>query len=267
MIDIDLFSQETDEYYKPPSQRKDVRNNTYPNLNRKALSLYVGLEAGIKQNFFSQNNDFNNLAGGQRSNELFWGIELGYNMNNQWAVETGYYNNPSFFVQTISSGRGVPYTYHLGANLHTIPLRFKYKVLTIDAITKNASIYVGGGVLLATNAKNQQIFLRNFTGVAGNGTQRDSVKLKSETFLQKKGLAQLELLIELQGRISNTLSIAIFGRGNFGANGIVQSDLTYSINANKIAEAQQLLKGISYNFGLVLRYDLARGYQYKSLQD
>lgn len=267
MIGFDLFSQETDEYYKPPSQRKDVRNNAYPNLNRKAQSLYVGLEGGFKQNYFSQNNDLNNLAGGQKSNDLFWGIELGYNMNDQWAVETGYYKNPSFFVQTISSGRGLPYTYRLGANLQTIPLRFKYKVLTIDAITKNAAIYVGAGVLVATNAKNKQIFLRNFTGVSGNSTQRDSLKLKSETFLQKKGLAQLELSVELQGRISNTLSIAIFGRGNFGANGIVQSDLTYSINANKIAEAQQLLKGISYNFGLVLRYDLARGYKYKSLQD
>lgn len=267
VISFDLFGQESDEYYKPPSQRKDVRNNAYPNLNRKAVSLYFGLEAGFKQSSFSQNNSLNNLAGGQKSSELFWGVELGYNMNDKWALETGYYKNPTYFVQTISSGRGLPFTYRLGTNLQTIPLRFKYKVATLDAITKNASLYVGAGVLLATNAKNQQISLRNFTGVTGNNPQRDSVKLKSETFLQKKGLAQLEFTVELQGRIYNALSIAIFGRGNFGANGIIRSDLTYSVNGNKIAEAQQLLKGFSYNFGLVLRYDLARGYKYKSLQD
>ncbi|WP_394992708.1 hypothetical protein [Emticicia sp.] len=266
-ISFDLFSQETDEYYKLPSQRKDVRNNAYPNLNRKVISLYVGLEGGFKQNYFSQNNSLNNLLAGQKNNELFWGVELGYNMNNQWAFETGYYKNPSYFIQTISSGRGIPFTYRLGTNLQTIPLRFKYKLVTLDAITKTAAIYVGAGVLLATNAKNGQISVRNFSGVSGNNTQRDSIKLKSETFLQKKGLAQFEISVELQGRISNTLSVAIFGRGNFGANGIVRSDLTYSINANKIAEAQQLLKGISYNFGLVFRYDLARGYKYKSLQD
>jgi hypothetical protein len=267
VISFDLFGQETDEYYKPPSQRKDVRNNAYPNLNRKAVSLYFGLEAGFKQSSFSQNNTLNNLAGGQKSSELFWGVELGYNMNDKWVLETGYYKNPTYFVQTISSGRGLPFTYHLGTNLQTIPLRYKYKVATLDAITKNAGIYVGAGVLLATNAKNQQISLRNFTGVTGNNPQRDSIKLKSETFLQKKGLAQLEFSVELQGRIYNALSIAIFGRGNLGANGIVRSDLTYSVNGNKIAEAQQLLKGFSYNFGLVLRYDLARGYKYKSLQD
>ncbi|WP_435356270.1 hypothetical protein [Emticicia sp. SJ17W-69] len=265
MIAFDLFSQETDEYYKLPSQRNDVRNNAYPNLNRKALSLYVGIEGGFKQNYFSQSNYFNNLASGQKNNDLFWGVELGYNMNDQWAVETGYYKNPSFFVQTISSGRGLPFIYRLGTNLQTIPLRYKYKILTLDAITKTAAIYVGAGVLLATNAKNQQLLLRNFTGVTG--PQRDSIKLKSETFLKSKGIAQLELSLELRGKISNSLSVAIFGRGNFGANGIVQSNLIYSINANKIAETQQLLKGISYNFGLVLRYDLARGYKYKSLKD
>lgn len=265
MIGFDLFSQEKDEFYIPPSQRNDVRNNAYPNLNRKALSLYVGLEGGLKQNYFGQSNSFNNLATGQKTNDLFWGIELGYNMNDQWAIETGYYKNPSFFVQTISSGRGLPFIYRLGTNLQTIPLRYKYKILTLDAITKTAALYAGAGVLIAANAKNQQLSLRNYSGV--NGPQRDSIKLKSETFLQRKGIAQLELSLELRGKISNSFSVAIFGRGNFGAGGIVQSNLTYSINANKIAETQQLLKGISYNFGLVLRYDLARGYKYKSLND
>ncbi len=266
-VSFDLFGQETDEYYQPPSQRKDVRNNAYPNLNRKAISMYVGLEGGFKQNYFSQNNSLNNLVGGQKNNESFWGVEMGYNMNEKWAFETGYYKNPSYFVQTVSSGRGVPFIYRLGTNLYTIPLRYKYKIATLDAVTKNAGIYVGAGVLLATNAKNKQISLQNFNGVSGNNAQRDSLKLKSETFLQKKGFAQFEFSVELQGRIYEALSIAIFGRGNFGANGIVRSDLTYSVNGNKIAEAQQLLKGFSYNFGLVLRCDLARGYKYKSLQD
>ena len=267
VISLHLFGQETDEYYKLPSQRKDVRNNAYPNLNRKAVSLYFGLEGGFKQSNFSQNNSLNNLIGGQKSNDMFWGLALGYNMNDKWALETGYYKNPSYFIQTISSGRGLPFTYRLGTNLQTFPLRFKYKVATLDAITKTASIYVGAGVLLSTNAKDKQISVRNFTGVFGNNVQRDTTKLKSETFLQKKGFAQLEFSVELQGRISNSLGIAIFGRGNLGANGIVRSDLTYSINTNKIATAQQLLKGFSYNFGLVLRYDLARGYKYKSLQE
>jgi hypothetical protein len=267
VFSFDLFGQEIDVYYQVPSQRKDVRNNAYPNLNRKAISMYVGLEGGFKQSYFSQNNSLNNLVGGQKNNELFWGVEVGYNMNNQWAFETGYYKNPSYFIQTISSGRGLPFIYRLGTNLQTIPFRFKYKIATLDAVTKTAGIYVGVGVLLATNAKNERISEMNFSAVSGNNAQRDSVKLRSETFLQKKGLAQFEFSVELQGRIYNALSIAIFGRGNFGANGIVRSDLTYLVNTTKIAEAQQLLKGISYNFGLVLRYDIARGYKYKSLQD
>jgi hypothetical protein len=51
---------------------------------------------------------------------------------------------------------------------------------------------------------------------------------------------------------------------NFGANGIIRSDVAYFQNSNKIEAATQLLKGISYNFGLLLRFDLARGYKYQS---
>lgn len=259
-----VFGQGDDEYYQPPTQRKDVRSNAYPNLNRKTVSLYVGLEGGFKQNYFKQNGNINNLLSGQKSNDLFWGIELGYNMNDQWVIETGYYKNPSFFVQSISSNRGVPFTYLLGTKLQTIPLRFKYKLLTLDAVTKTAGLYVGAGVLLATNANDKRISQQTFTGIATVNGQRDSVKLKSETYVYKKGVVQFEVSVEIQGHISNSISVGLFARGNFGASGIVQSDLTYTVGTNKIAEAQQLLKGISYNFGLVARYNLAKGYKYKS---
>ena len=261
-IQLDVFCQENEEYYVPPSERKDVYHNSYPNLDRKAVSLYFGLEGGLKLNYFSLDNSLNNLISGQKNSEFYWGIALGYNMDNRWAVETGFYNNPSYFVQILNSGsRGVPFSYKLGTNLQTIPLRFKYKLFTLDPITKTASIYVGAGVLLGTNAKNKELTVKNFSAISAS---RDSIKLKSETFLQRKGAVQFELSIELQGRISNNLSVTLFGRGNFGANGIVRSDLTYSINATKISEAQQILKGISYNFGLVAKYDIARGYKYRS---
>jgi hypothetical protein len=261
---IKIFGQSDDEYYQPPSQRKDVRTNAYPNLDRKFTSLYVGLEGGFKKNFFSQNGNIDNLISAQKTNESFWGLELGYNMNNQWAIETGYYENPNYFVQNIRSNRGLPYTYLIGTKLKTIPLRFKYKLFTLDAITKSAALYVGAGVLLAANAKNKRLSQQTFAGITNASGQRDTVKLKSETFLYKKGIAQFDLSFELQGRISNSFSVGLFARGNFGANGIVKSNLTYTIGANKIAEAQQLLKGISYNFGLVARYDVAKGYKYRS---
>ncbi len=261
-IQLDVFCQENEEYYVPPSERKDVYHNSYPNLDRKAVSLYFGLEGGLKLNYFSLDNSLNNLISGQKNSEFYWGIALGYNMDNRWAVETGFYNNPSYFVQILNSGsRGVPFSYKLGTNLQTIPLRFKYKLFTLDPITKTASIYVGAGVLLGTNAKNKELTVKNFSAISAS---RDSIKLKSETFLQRKGAVQFELSIELQGRISNNLSVTLFGRGNFGSNGIISSDLTYSINGTKISEAKQILKGISYNFGLVAKYDIARGYKYRS---
>ena len=260
----ELKAQEDEEYYKPPSKRLDVRNNTYPNLDRKAVSLYLGLEGGFKLNYASLSNSIGNLVSSQNNNDFSWGISVGYNSDNKWAVETGYLKNPVYFVQSVSSGRGAPFTYRIGTILNTIPLRYKYKVLNLDVITKSAAIYVGGGVLLNTNAKERMVFARTFTGMSGNAIKRDTIRLISESFTTKKLFAAFELQTELQGRVTNGFYISLFGRMNFAPSGGLRSDLVYKQNSNKIGEATQSLKGISYNFGLLLRLDLARGYKYQS---
>lgn len=260
----ELKAQEEEEYYKPPSKRLDVRNNTYPNLNRKAMSLYLGLEGGFKLNFASLNNSIGNLVSSQNSNDFSWGISIGYNSDNKWAIETGYLKNPVYFIQSVASGRGVPFTYRIGKDLHTIPLRYKRKVLTLDAITKTAWLYVGGGILLNTNAKEQLIYEQTFVGVSGNAANRDTVRLTSDSFLSNKFRVAFEGQVELQGRVANGFYISLFGRMNFAPSGGLRSDLVYTQNLNKIGEATQSLKGISYNFGLLLRLDLARGYKYQS---
>jgi hypothetical protein len=263
-IFTELKAQEDEDYYKPPSKRLDVRNNTYPNLNRKAVSLYLGLEGGFKLNYASLNNSIGNLVSSQNNNDFSWGISLGYNSDNKWAIETGYLKNPANFIQTVASGRGAPFTYRIGTTLNTIPLRYKYKILNLDRITKNAAMYVGGGVLLNTNAKSRLVYARTFTGVSGNASKRDTLRLISESFTTKKLFAAFELQTELQGRVTNGFYISLFGRMNFAPSGGLLSNLVYTQNSNKIGEARQSLKGISYNFGLLIRLDLARGYKYQS---
>ncbi|MDZ7934527.1 MAG: hypothetical protein U5M51_06105 [Emticicia sp.] len=263
-IFTDLKAQDDEEYYKPPSKRLDVRNNTYPNLDRKAMNLYVSIEGGFKLNYATLNNSIGNLVSSQNNNEFLWGVSLGYNSNNKWAIETGYLKNPVYFTQSVASGRGVPFVYRIGKDLHTIPLRYRRKIWTLDAITKTAGLYVGGGILLNTNVKDQLIYERNFAGVSGNPANRDTVRLTSDSFLSKKFRTAFEGQIELQGRVTNDFYISLFARVNVASNAGLRSELVYYENSNKIGEATQSLKGISYNFGLSLRFDLARGYKYQS---
>ena len=263
-IFTELKAQEDEEYYKPPTKRLDVQNNTYPNLDRKAMSLYVSVEGGFKLNYASLSNSIGNLVSSQNSNEFSWGISLGYNSDNKWAIETGYLKNPVYFTQSVASGRSVPFTYRIGKDLHTIPLRYKRKIWTLDAITKTAGLYVGGGILLNTNVKEQLIYERNFVGVSGNPANRDTIRLSSDSFLSKKIRTAFEGQVELQGRVTNGFYISIFTRINVASNAGLRSDIVYYENSNKIGEATQSLKGISYNFGLLLRFDLARGYKYQS---
>lgn len=263
-INFFLFAQDQEEYYKPPSKREDVKNNSYPNLNRKSMSLYLGIEGGFKLNYTSLSNNIGNLINSQNNNEFFWGVNVGYNLDNRWAFETGYMKNPVYYVQQIASGRGVPFTYRIGQNIKMVPVRVKYKVLNVDGMTKTAALFVGAGVLVGTNASDKAIFSREFNGFNGNPAKRDTIKLTSDSYLSKKGRVIFEVQTELQGKVANGFYISLFGRMNFGANGIVRSDVAYFQNSNKIEGATQLLKGISYNFGLLLRIDLARGYKYQS---
>lgn len=262
-ISFQLYAQE-DEYYKPPSKREDVKNNSYPNLNRKSMSLYLGIDGGFKLNYTSLSNNLGNLINSQNNNEFFWGVNIGYNLDNRWAFETGYMKNPVFYIQQIASGRGVPFTLMIGQNINTIPIRAKYKIFNIDGITKTAALYVGAGILIGANVKDKAILKREFNGYNGNPANKNTFKLTTDSFLSKKGKAIFEAQTELQGEVANGFYISLFGRMNIGANGILQTDVAYFQNSNKIEGATQLLKGISYNFGLTLRIDLARGYKYQS---
>ena len=256
------FGQEEDEYYRKPSQRVDVKNNAYPNLNRKSINLYIGVEGGMEANQSTLINNLDGLIGKQKGKDLYWGLVLGYNMNDVWSVETGFYKNPTYLIQSVSSGRSIPYIYRFGTGLSTIPFRYKRKVLTIDPITKNATLHVGAGLLLATDVADKKVGERNFVGTSNNPQQRDTLRLKSEAFLSKKGIVQGEFQVELHGRVSNSLSIVVFARGNIAPKGMLRSDIDYSINSVTVDKAQQVTNGISFNFGLVFRYNIMRGYKY-----
>src|SRR6218665_764842 len=160
------FGQDEDEYYKKPSQRSDVKNNTYPNLARKSINMYIGVEGGMEANQSTLINNLDGLIGKQKGQDLYWGIVLGYNMNDTWSIETGYYKNPTNLIQSVSSGRSIPYIYRFGSGLQTIPFRYKHKIMTIDPVTKNATLHVGVGLLLATDASNKKIGERNFVGMS-----------------------------------------------------------------------------------------------------
>ena len=257
------FCQEEDEYYKVPSQRRDIRNNVYPNLNRKTINLYLGMEGGLELNQSTLSNNMDGLIGKEKGNDLYWGAVIGFNLNNVWSIEAGYYKNPTHLIQSVQSGRSIPYVYKLGTGLHTIPVRYKRKILTIDPITKNATIHVGVGVLLATDAKDKSVGGRSFAGLSNNPNQKpDTLRLRSDAFLSKKAIAQAEFQVELHGRVSESLSIVVFARGNVAPKGLVRSEIDYSINNKTLDTAQQLTNGISFNFGLVFRYNIMRAYKY-----
>ncbi len=259
-----VFAQNEYEYYVPSTGRTDVKNNSYANLDRVARSLYVGLEGGFKITKISTNNAMDGLISGNNTNEAFWGGNIGFNFDNRWALETGFLKNPLFFVQNIASGRGLPYRYKIGTSLNTIPLRFKYKVLTLDAVTKSASIYLGAGLLVGLNSGEKLIFANAFNALAGDSKNPDTLRLTSKSYLTPKSAMGFEFMTELRGKIAEGLFISLFGRYALLPKGAVRSDLVYSENSLVKDTSTQFSKPAGISFGLSLTLDIAKGYKYKS---
>lgn len=259
-----LFAQNDYEYYVPSKGRTDVKNNSYAYLDREARSLYANVEGGFKFTSVTTSNSMDGLVAGDNTNEAFWGANVGYNLDNKWAVEMGFLKNPVFFVQNIASGRGLPFRYKIGSVLNTIPLRFKYKVLTLDAVTKSASVYLSGGLLFGMNPKEKLIFANSFNALSGDFKNPDTLRLTSKSYLTPKSSLGFEFQTELRGKIAEGFFISLFGRYSLLPKGAVRSDLVYTENSQVKANATQLSKPSGISFGLSLTLDIARGYKYKS---
>jgi hypothetical protein len=266
------FGQQNEDVYFDKNYHKKTKLMNLPNMSVSQEHWYVGGEGIFKKNYTTLDNNLLGLIASENTSNVTWGIQLGYNFDNKWGIETGYLANTQETYLYINASRIAPLSSKF--TLHSIPIRYKKNIFTIDKSTKTASLWLSGGVLISPNSTEQKINSLTLYGTKnvvrgadGKVVSYDSLTVPINSYLTNRGLIQLEIGVELQGKIAEGFNIITFLRGNLGSNSVIHTDASYIINTHTDAETSLTTNGFSYSFGMALRYDVGRNVRYKNRQE
>lgn len=256
---------QTDEYYRPYKRRTSAVILDHPDLVRSDSHWYVGIEGGGKWNgAVLSDNLFGLLSYQTGATDGYAGGHLGYSHNLRWTLETGYIRNPSNAYLRVNAVRGFPV--RVNELEHSIPLRFKWRVLRLGHVLKQSGIYVGGGLLWTPTRKRQNVDTFVLTGLTRSGSSgtRDTLLVENQTFSTGKAKLELEGSLEFVGRVSSHIEVVAYGRAHYAGASALRSDSQFYINRLIEASSSLTLRPVSYQFGVAIRYIYARRNVYRS---
>ena len=245
-----------EEYYRPYKRPKTAILLTQPDLVRSNSHWYVGIEGGGKWNGATLSNSlFGLLAYRSGYTDSYAGGHLGYSHNLRWSIESGYIRNPSNTIMRVNAFRG--FTVRVNELEHSIPLRFKWRILRLGNVLKQSGIYVGAGILWTPTRKRQDaetFLLTGLTRSSGAGNAPDTLLVENQTFSTGKSKLEPEVSLEFVGRVSTHLEIVAFGRVHYAGASALRSDSQLYINRLIESTSSLTLRPVSYQFGVAIRY-------------
>lgn len=259
-------SQQQDEYYRLPDNKQKTRVVHLPNLKGTPVRWYFGLSGAYMRNFNTIDNTIGGLLTSRNYGNVSWGANAGYNFGDKWAFELGYIRQD---IQLWLEGRlveGIPFRVIRGLKNDVFPIRYRRNIWTIDKDIRSASVFLSGGLLLNASSRNKSLNpYRVANRVFSNSMPRDT--LIGQVSTSFRGFAAAELMLELQGRVSDFLTISVYGSTHIGLNKGLRSEIRFTRDGQLLGNALHYTNGFSYGVGLIARYEYARGVKYKSKID
>ncbi len=247
---------QTDEYYRPYKRPQTPIFLTHPDLIRSNSHWYIGIEGGGKWNGSKlSDNLFGLLSYQGGATDSYAGGHLGYSHNLRWSVESGYIRNPSNAYLRVNAFRS--FRVRVNELEHSIPLRFKWRILRLGHVLKQSGIYIGGGILWTPTRKwqNAETFvLTGLTRSSGSGSTPDTILVENQTFSTGKVKLELEGSLEFVGRVSPHIELVAYGRTHYSNASALRSDSQFYINRLIEASSSLTLRPVSYQFGVAIRY-------------
>ncbi len=244
-----VANAQIEDYYRPRKRANNPLLINHPDLVRVNNHWYIGLEGGGKWNGALLSSGLSGLISyRKRFVDGYAGVQLGYSHNLQWAIESGYIRNPSSIILGVNTTR--PFTFHIEDLQHSIPFRFKWRLLRLGTIQKKSGIYVGGGLLWTPTRKRTEINsfqLAGLSRVAG-------LAVENYSFTTGKAKLELEGSIEFVGRISQYFEILGYGRLSYANRSALESKTELFVNTLLQNTSVATLRPVSYQFGVTLRY-------------
>jgi len=252
---IPVANAQIEDYYIPRKKTSPIIFN-HPDLIKMDNHWYLGLEGGGKWMGTNLTSSLTGLIGYQKSVvDGYAAIQFGYLHNLKWGVETGYVRNPSRMVLAINSAR--PFVYRVEDLQHSIPFRFKYRVLRFGNVLKKSGIYLGTGFVWTPTRNRTQINQFDLAGLArvsGSRTQFDTLIVENYSFTTGKAKIEWEGNLEFVGRISQHFEIVAYGRATIAPASSLESKSELFVNRLSQSTSIATLRPVSYQFGLTFRY-------------
>ncbi|WP_428660465.1 hypothetical protein [Runella sp.] len=254
-----------EDYYRPYKRQKTVFL-THPDLVRSDSHWYIGIEGGGKWNGATlSDNLYGLLASKSGTFDSYAGGHLGYSHNLQWSIESGYIHNPSNAFLLVNAVRG--FRVRVNELQHSIPLRFKWRLFRLGVVQKQSGIYIGGGVLWTPSRKyevTEAFSLAGLTRSSGSRTSLDTILVENQTFSTGKAKLELEGSLEFVGRVATHIEFVAYGRVHYAGASALRSDSQFYINHIREASSSLILRPVSYQFGIAIRYIYGMRKEYRS---
>ncbi len=258
------FSQETPYYQLPKNRKQNHEMIAMPNLDAFTITYFLAASAGIRKPFFGLNGISPSTIRAEAQTSGFWEIALGQNRNDNWIYEFGiakYNNNLKTSFLELSRA---PLVFTNEIEQYYTPLRVKKKILTFDKVSRNAFLNIGLGVsyLINKNIKKLEEGKISF-GQRPTPEPRDYTSLNFKIESSNQPIA-FELLTEIRGKVSERLEISAFGKAVFRNSKYLNNQFSFSYVDGSLKEFGTHEKSVSIQFGLQVKLNSPKYYQYKS---
>lgn len=248
-----------EDYYRPQKRYITPVLVTHPDLVLSKNHWYMGIEGGGKWNGASATNNLLGLLSPQKGyTDSYAGAYVGYLHNLKWALEMGYTRNPSNALMGVRASPS--FRYRITDLQHSIPLRFKWRVVKLGFVQKRSGIYVSGGVVWTPTRKLQTLKQFQLYGLSRSGAHNgvDTLIVENESYTTGRAKVELEGGLEFVGRIGKKFEIVAYGRMLYGKSAALESTTQLFVNGVEENKSVLSLQPKSYQFGVALRYLFVR---------
>ena len=250
---IKAQDNEPDEYFNVQKNKKYSKNFSDKQITFLTNKWYLGVETMGKIGQVSLENDLNGLLTATGYGDPMVGAVIGYQHQHQWMAEIGLQKMP--FSYGLTLGTSPPYRVSFKANQIAVPLRIKYKVLTIGKVLKMSGLYVGVGFTSLMPQKEENLGGFNVRAITFGGGSRDTVIFRNRTTYFGKYNLLPEASVEMQVYLSKSFDIHIFGRYQTGLSPVILSEMTQTRNGQLQASFQAKDQGTAIVYGFALHYN------------
>lgn len=258
-VSVPVWAQEASEYF-PVQQRRHTLERLVARYAPRTDQWYLGTEGFIRTDRSILTNSFNGIVAVRPVSRFGYGFHIGYTYHESWTIEGGYVRSATHNSFVINR-RPYPIDLIYSSDKNAFVLRGKRLLLPTSRVGKRSGIWMTADVWLTPNSG------RSLDGFRVDGlryrdfqTTPDTVMIRSVTKINDQPTGLFQLGLEYNARLSDQLSLGLWGKSAWGLGSSIKTDMTYYDNGTASQASTIRGTGQGFSVGFSLRYTYAQRY-------